>query len=175
MLCGCLVTSLTFWRRPCFLAYRVVMGCAFLWGQAAAVPVLQCLGNGEPLAEGGAVLTPCNSRLLGSVQAQGHDCRGPSSLLPPSSSGCSVRGAPHLMREDSAHLSLRPRVLSHVCIAYRLLLVREGRFSLLLPVPQAPPLPGGCHKPRCHASPQTRRARRGTHKTCPHVFTASFT
>lgn len=111
----------------------------------------------------------------GSVQAQGHDCRGPSSLLPPSSSGCSVRGAPHLMREDSAHLSLRPRVLSHVCIAYRLLLVREGRFSLLLPVPQAPPLLGGCHKPRCHASPQTRRARRGTHKTCPHVFTASFT
>lgn len=66
------MTSLTFWRRPCFLAYRAVMGCAFLWGQAAAVPVLQCLGNGEPLAEGGAVLTPCNSGL----------CPGTRSRLP---------------------------------------------------------------------------------------------
>lgn len=167
------MTSLTFWRRPCFLAYRVVMGCAFLWGQAAAVPVLQCLGNGEPLAEGGAVLTPCNSGLCPGTRSRLLGTQFPASpqQLGVLRSGCSP---PHARRLGT-FLSLRPRVLSHVCIAYRLLLVREGHFSLLLPVPQAPPLLGGCHKPRCHASPQTRRARRGTHKTCPHVFTASFT
>lgn len=119
------------------------MGCAFLRGQAAALPVLECLGNREPLAEDGPVLTPRNPGLLGCVQARGHDCRGPSSPLPFSSSGCSVGGAPRLMREDAActFLFLRPRVLLHVHIAYCLREVQEGRFNPLLSVSQAPTSP----------------------------------
>lgn len=108
------------------------------------------VGNGEPLAEDGAVLTPRSSGLLGCVQPQGHDCRDPVprclQQLRVLCSGCSP---PHARSRSMCVSAFKTSCL--IARPYRLLFTSHSGGTFHAPPflsPRRPPLLGGHHKPR---------------------------